>query len=218
MIVTIDGPAGSGKSTTAKELARRLEFRFLDTGAMYRAVALACVMEDVATSHDDKVAEVAENLDLSFDGDRILLQGEDVTDALRSPEVTQSASIVAVNPQVRTAMAEVQRKFAAGQNIVTEGRDQGTVVFPHAGCKFFLTADPRERAARRLKDLEGKGAEVTFDDVYSQLRERDDRDERRQVAPLKPAPDAISIDTSAKTPEEVLDEMEQHVRRRQSAE
>lgn len=216
MIVTIDGPAGSGKSTTAKALARRLGFRFLDTGALYRAVAYACASRKVATSNDDKVAEVARQVSLNSEGDRILFHGEDVTEALRSPEVTQSASIVAVNGGVRDAMAEIQRRYADGHDVVTEGRDQGTVVFPHAECKFFLTADPHARAARRQKDLEQEGSHVTFDDVFSQIQERDTRDENRQVAPLKPADDAVHIDTSSKSPDEVLNEMEQLVRSRQT--
>ena len=218
MIVTIDGPAGSGKSTAARGLAARLGFRFLDTGAMYRAVAFACAKEGVDTADEESVSRVARQMRLDLAGDRVFIDGSDVTAELRSPEIAQAASIVAVIPAVRGAMAELQRKFARGNDLVTEGRDQGTVVFPEAQCKFFLTADPRERAIRRQIDLENKGTILAVDEVLAELRKRDERDKRRLAAPLKPAPDAIQLDTSRMSAAEVLDELERIVHRRQANE
>ena len=215
MIVTIDGPAGSGKSTVAKMLAERLEFRFLDTGAMYRAVAYACQLDEVDLTDTSAVGKLAAEMKIEFEGDQVFLDGKNVTEFLRTPEVTQSASVVAVNATVRHSVTELQRQFATGQNIVTEGRDQGTVVFPDARCKFFLTADPRERAVRRQRDLESQGTVLPFEVVLAQLLERDKRDEQRQLSPLKPSDDAVMIDTSTKTAEAVLMEMERTVRERQ---
>ena len=147
MIITIDGPAGAGKSTVAKALARRLGFRYLDTGSMYRAVALAGWRRDVDWQKPEQLAEVARQVRLEVQGDRILLDGEDVTDAVRTSEITAVTRFSADNPQIRQRLVELQRRVAERDNVITEGRDQGTVVFPHADFKFFLTASPR--AARR---------------------------------------------------------------------
>lgn len=214
MIVTIDGPAGSGKSTAARELARRLGFDFLDTGAMYRGVALACLGRSVDLDDEEAVGEIARHISIVFPGNRVFVDGEDVTEEIRTPEVTQASSVVAANRHVRSELAELQRKAAAGRNIVSEGRDQGTVVFPEAECKFFLTADPAERALRRQRDLAQRGRDVPLDDVVAQLRDRDQRDETRTVAPLRPAADAVRIDTSRMSPEEVLATVERIVRDR----
>ena len=212
MIVTIDGPAGSGKSTAARGLAERLGFRFLDTGAMYRAVGWACVTNDVDANDAARVAAIARDGEVTFDNGRIFWNGEDITDHIRTEEVTHAASVVAINPDVREAMARLQRREAEASNIVTEGRDQGTHVFPNAKCKFFLTADAAKRADRRREDLRAAGKEITADAMQAQLRDRDDRDSQRAVAPLKPADDAIVIDTSAMTVEQMLDELERRVR------
>ncbi|MFW5692610.1 MAG: (d)CMP kinase, partial [Thermoguttaceae bacterium] len=150
MIITIDGPAGAGKSTVAKAVARRLGFRFLDTGAMYRAVALAGLRAGVDWSEPDELARVAEGLHIEVDGERTLLDGEDVTDAVRQSDVTAVTRYAADNPRVRDRLVQLQRELAAGRDVVTEGRDQGTVAFPEAERKFFLTAGPEERARRRL--------------------------------------------------------------------
>ncbi|GAB4144256.1 MAG: (d)CMP kinase [Planctomycetaceae bacterium] len=216
MIVTIDGPAGSGKSTVARMLAQQLGFRFLDTGALYRAAAYACTKYGVDPADQTRAAELLAQVSLEMDDDTIRIDGSDVTDKLRTPEITQSASVVAVNPKVRETITELQRRFAAGDNVVTEGRDQGTVVFPNAECKFFLTANPRERAVRRQRDLKEQGTNLTLDEVISQLRERDERDEQRQVAPLKPAADAVIIDTSGVPVEDVVRKMIDIVRQGQS--
>lgn len=214
MIVTIDGPAGSGKSTAARGLAERLGFRFLDTGAMYRAVACACLQADVPLTDESRVARLAEHLQISFENGRVLLDGTDVTSEIRTVDVTRGASIVAVNAGVRDALARMQRDVADGRNIVTEGRDQGTFVFPDAGCKFFLTASDVVRAMRRRADLQAAGVDITLDEMLAQLRERDRRDEGRQIAPLKPADDAVVLDTSGMNQDDMLDEMERRVRTR----
>ena len=154
MIITIDGPAGAGKSTVARALARRLGFRFLDTGAMYRAVALAGMRRGLDWDVPDDLARLARKLDLKVVGERIfLLDGEDVTEAVRTSEVTAVTRYAADNPEVRAHLVELQRALAGNDNIVTEGRDQGTVAFPDAECKVFLTASPEERARRRWRDL-----------------------------------------------------------------
>lgn len=215
MIVTIDGPAGSGKSTAARELARRLGFRFLDTGAMYRAVAWACLDRRVPLDDAETVAEVARGLRIEFDNDRVLADGRDVTEAIRTPAVTEAASVVATNPQVREALAAKQRAIGRRGDIVTEGRDQGTVVFPDAEVKFFLTAGPEVRARRRQQELAAKGQSVPLAAVLEQIHQRDRRDETRASGPLRPADDAIRVDTSDLSPTEVLDLLERTVRERQ---
>ncbi|MEX0715104.1 MAG: (d)CMP kinase [Planctomycetaceae bacterium] len=212
MIVTIDGPAGSGKSTAARQLAARLGFRFLDTGAMYRAVALECVTRGVPPESEEAVAAIADRVRIELPAERVLVDGRDVTEAIRSPEATAAASYVAVHPEVRRALVRLQREAAAGGNVVSEGRDQGTVVFPDAECKFFLTADAEERARRRWAEFRAQGSEVSFEELLTSIRDRDERDEQRAVAPLKPAADATVIDTSHRTIEEVLAELERVVR------
>lgn len=214
MIVTIDGPAGSGKSTAARGLAARLGFEFLDTGAMYRVVAWKC-LQDGCDLHDQAAcARAAQRVRIAFDHGRVLADGKDVTDAIRTPEVTQAASLVAVNPEVRRTLDELQRQLASGRNVVTEGRDQGTAVFPHAECKFYFTADPKVRARRRQQELAAQGTDVPLEELVQQIRDRDLRDAGREVAPLKCADDAVRIDTSHKTCEETLDLLEEIVRRR----
>lgn len=211
MIVTIDGPAGSGKSTAARGLAERLGFRFLDTGAMYRAVGWACVNADVDPDDASRVAAIARDGEITFDNGRIHWNGEDVSGRIRTEEVTHAASVVALNPAVREALAELQRREAEGKNIVTEGRDQGTFVFPHAECKFYLTANSATRAARRREDLREAGKEISESDMQDRLRDRDDRDTKRAVAPLRPAEDAIEIDTSSMSVDQMLDELQRRV-------
>lgn len=214
MIVTIDGPAGSGKSTAARGLAARLGFRFLDTGAMYRAVTLLCLKRQVDLMDVGAVADVARRVRIHFDDERVFADDEDVTEEIRTSEVTQGTRFVAANTAVRERLADLQRKAAEGSNVVAEGRDQGTVVFPHAECKFFLTASPRERAERRHHDLAKRGELVPVDELLEQQADRDRRDERREVGPLKSAADAILIDTSTLEPQEVLERLERIVRQR----
>jgi cytidylate kinase len=214
MIVTIDGPAGSGKSTAAKGLAARLGFRFLDTGALYRVTAYECLRAGVDANDEAAAVRVADAIDVRFDGDRVFSAGTDVTAEIRTPAVTEAASVVARFADVRQAMDRRQRELAVGQNIVTEGRDQGTVVFPGAQCKFFLVADAEERAARRKREMETQGHSIALDELTVQIKDRDRRDADRPVAPLKAATDAINVETSRLKADEVIDLLEQTVRER----
>lgn len=214
MIVTIDGPAGAGKSSAAKALAARLGFDYLDTGAMFRAVALAAARARIDTTDPHAVRALLARVRLGQAAGRVTLDGEDVTDAIRSPEASAAASRIAVVAEVRTFLAAEQRRIAANRAIVCEGRDQGTAVFPDAGCKFFLTASPEERARRRHRERTARGEAVTLADVLREQAERDARDSSRAVAPLCKADDAIEVDTTGRTPDEVLDRLESEVRRR----
>ncbi len=214
MIITIDGPAGTGKSTAARGLAERLGFEFLDTGAMYRVVALLCLGRGIDPADERAAARLAAGATIEFDRGRTLADGVDVTDRLRTPEVSQAASLVAQVPAVREELVRQKRRLAGDLDIVCEGRDQGTVAFPHAECKFFITADPVERARRRKQELAEAGRVVSLDDLLTEQAARDQRDENRAVAPLKPAPDALRIDTTSLSLDAVLDVLERHVRRK----
>lgn len=205
MIVTIDGPAGSGKSTVARQLANRLGVRFLDTGAMYRAIALAVLNANVDEGNEAEVKALANQVEIQFDEDQLLLNGQDATAEIRRSDVTAISSVVAANPAVRKRLVELQRAVGEAGSLVTEGRDQGSVVFPNAEFKFFLTANLDVRARRRHIELVGKGSNLTLSTVKSQLSQRDDRDETRIHAPLKPADDATQIDTSHYTIAQVVD-------------
>lgn len=214
MIITIDGPAGAGKSTVARGLASRLEFEFLDTGAMYRTVAWACLDQGVDLIDTDAVAKTAQALSLSFEGDSVFCDGQDVTKAIRTAESSEAASIVAAVPAVRNEMVRLQREAAAGRNVVSEGRDQGTIVFPEADCKFFVTADPNERAGRRHAELTAKGQDISLEEVLQQIIDRDERDRTREIAPLIVAENAIEVDTSANKPDEVISQLEATARQK----
>ncbi len=212
MIITIDGPAGTGKSTTAKTLADRLGFEVLDTGAMYRAVALAVIRHRVEPDDEAAIQPLLRETRVQVQGPKVWLNDEDVTELIRDPEVSQAASRVASLPVVRRFLMELQRSAAKGRNIIAEGRDQGTVVFPEAQVKFFLTADPAERAERRRRELAARGVCRSIDDVLAEQNERDRRDSSRDMAPLVPAPDAILIDTTNRSIEEVVALMEEYAR------
>ena len=214
MIVTIDGPAGTGKSTVAKTLASRLGFEFLNTGAMYRAVAYACLQRELDLADVEAVGQVAPKLEIAFTKSRLILDGHDVTEAIHGQEVTLGASVVAANPLVRGCLVALQQAAARGTSLVTEGRDQGTVVFPEAECKFFLTASPVERAKRRQRELQAKGEILPLEDLLSQQALRDERDQTRACSPLQPAEDAILIDTTAMSLEEVTGYLESLVHQR----
>lgn len=222
IVVTIDGPAGAGKSTVAKQLARRLGYRLLDTGAIYRAVALMAHRAGTAWSDAEACAQIARDLDIRYDfvGDKnhVFLGDEDVSAAIRTPDVSQGASQVSAHPPVRTALLELQRRLAAGGGLVVEGRDTGTVVFPSAEAKFFLTATPEERARRRVAELRATGADVDYDKTLAEIAERDQRDASRDVAPMKPADDAVLVDSSTQTIEQVVESLARTVEARASRE
>ena len=214
MIVTIDGPAGAGKTSAARELARRLGFAFLDTGAMYRAVTLAALRRGVDPANAEALAELARRLRIELDGTRVLVDGEDVSHAIRTAEITRLTRYAADNPEVRAHLVALQRQAAAQGNFVTEGRDQGTVAFPHAECKIFLTASPEERARRRQRDLAARGEHCSFEEVLADQNQRDQRDASRPVGPLRQAADAIVVVTDGLSPEEVVEQLERLVRER----
>jgi len=211
MIVAIDGPAGAGKSTIARLLAERLGFAFLDTGAMYRAVALAALRRGLGDGDSGVIAEFTQSLAIDFDGRRTILDGEDVSAAIRTSEVSAAVYLAADNVAVRRRLVELQRQIAAGRNLVTEGRDQGTVAFPGAECKIFLTASPRERARRRYEELLGRGESISFEEVLAQQLDRDQRDATRPVGALVKAADAVEVLTDGLTPEEVVERLERIV-------
>ena len=212
MIVTIDGPAGSGKSTAARGLAERLGFDYIDTGAMYRAVAHSCLAADIDTTDRTSVTERAAELRIGFDGQDVLLDGVNISTALRSPSISEAASRVAQHPGVRAEMVRQQQAMVRERDLVTEGRDQGTEVFPNAECKFFLEASAEVRAVRRQEELLARGVEVPLKETLEQIRQRDHRDRTREISPLRPAEDAIVIDSSELTADGVLDRFEAHVR------
>ncbi len=216
MVITIDGPAASGKSTAARLLAERLGASFLDTGAMYRAVTLAAVEAGVDMNDEDRLVEVLESEEFEFspeDGRMVVfLNGVDVSERIREPEITASARYIASSAKVRAKLVEMQREFAAGQKrIVTEGRDQGTVAFPGADLKFFLTATAEERARRRQLELSEKGRSESIEQISKAIEERDKSDQSRAVGPLRPASDAIVVDTTDMSIEEVVEKLLSYV-------
>ena len=215
MIVAIDGPAGAGKSSVSRSLAQRLGFQFLDTGAMYRTVALAALERGLGDGDEAEVARMSERLQLDFSGDRVLLDGRDVTAEIRTSRVSAAVYLAADNPEVREKMVDLQRKIAGARDTVTEGRDQGTVAFPHAECKIFLTATPQERARRRHAELEARGEEINLEEVLAQNAARDLRDSTRHVGRLVKAEEAVELYTDGMTTEQVIDRLEEIVRQSQ---
>ncbi|KPK40871.1 MAG: cytidylate kinase [Gammaproteobacteria bacterium SG8_47] len=210
-VITIDGPSGSGKGTISRQLAQELSWHFLDSGALYRLVALAAEHHGIALGNEEALVTLAAHLDVEFEvaegqGEpRIVLEGEEVSKALRSETCGNNASRVAVLTGVRQALLERQRAFRQEPGLVADGRDMGSVVFPDADLKIFLTASAEQRAQRRYKQLKDKGMDVNLTRLLAEIAERDDRDSQRAVAPMKPAADAFVIDTSTLTVEEVME-------------
>jgi len=216
--VAIDGPAGAGKSTIARRLAERLGFLYIDTGAMYRAVALWALRLDTGLGDMHRLEQLAKaaKIELEPGGSRVILNGEDITEAIRTQEISDAASKVSVIPGVRRAMVEKQREMSARTSVVMEGRDIGSVVFPDAEIKIFLDADPDVRAGRRLLEILEKGEAADADDIARDIRARDRRDRTRAEAPLVQAPDAVYIDTTALSAGDVEETILKLIRQRTS--
>lgn len=213
-VVAIDGPVGAGKSTVARALARALGFAYVNTGAMYRAVAIAARAAGIDPDGAGREAELTrllERIEIRFDGDRIALDGRDVSAAIGDPAIGDLASRLSTIAAVRARMRELQRAAGRDGGVVMEGRDIGTAIFPDAEAKFFLTADVNVRAARRHAELAAKGAPAAFEDVREQLLERDRRDRERALAPLRPAPDAIEIDSTGSGVDAVVEQMRRRI-------
>lgn len=216
-MVAIDGPAGAGKSTIARRLAEKLGFLYIDSGAMYRAVALWALETGVALSDMHRLEQLASEARIQFqNGAAVVLNGRDVTEAIRAPEIAAAASQVAAVPAVRRILAGRQREMSATSSVVMEGRDIGSVVFPGADVKIFLDADEASRASRRLKDLESVGKPTPAEEVAREMRERDARDRLRAESPLIQAPDAVYVDTSGRSIGDVEEALLKIVRERTS--
>ena len=208
VIITVDGPSGAGKGTLCYALAQKLGFDFLDSGAIYRITALAAVKKSVPLDDEKALAEIGQNLAVQFiphDGEvQVILNGENVGDQIRTAEAGQNASKVAAFPKVRQALLQRQRDFASEKGLIADGRDMGTVVFPEAQIKLFLDASAEERAKRRVKQLQSKGFNANFDEILAEIKERDFRDRNRAVAPLVPAADALLLDSTNLSIDEVI--------------
>lgn len=216
-IITIDGPAGSGKSTVSRMVADKLGLLLLDTGAMYRAVALKAKRMGLDFDDRENLKKMCRELDLRFNRDgektKLYLDGEDISSSIRTPEMDMLSSRVSAQKEVRSAMTDLQRRFAGKGGLVAEGRDMGTVVFPDSNHKFFITASPEVRVERRYKERAGRGESITRQEVERELRKRDHQDETRAIAPLRPAEDAIIIDTSTLNLEQVVERILKKVKK-----
>lgn len=216
LLITIDGPAGAGKTTVSKSLADRLQYKYIDTGALYRGVALEANAKGISPEDDQGLETLCQALELAFvrneKGVRLYSGNTDISDAIRTPDMSMLASAVSARPVVRKALLGIQRKLGAEKAAVFEGRDMGTVVFPDADVKFFLTADLKVRALRRHRELEEKQASQKFEQVEKDMARRDENDSSRALAPLKPAEDAVLIDSTHASIESVIDQMMEHIR------
>lgn len=206
-VITIDGPSGSGKGTISQMLAERLDWPFLDSGALYRVLGVAASRRKVDSEQPQKLKKLTEDLDVTFSKERVYLDGGDVTDTVRTESAGNMASKLAALPEVRKALLARQRAFATEPGLVADGRDMGTVVFPHAQVKFFLTASAQERAIRRYNQLKQKGLDVSLSRLAEEIRERDERDRNRSVAPLKAAAVALEVESTGLSIEEVFEQV-----------
>ena len=213
-IVTLDGPSGSGKGTVGRLLAQVLNFNYLDSGLLYRAVAILVIEKDIALSDVSNIEEIARsvNLEFSSENNKIFLDGIDVSNSIRTEEISIVSSKVAQLKSVRAILHEIQRGYLKGNGLIADGRDMGTVIFPDADLKIFITASPEARAYRRHKELLGRGESVSLRDLERSIASRDRSDSERKISPLVPAVDAVIIDTSNMTVEEVKDEIVKHYR------
>jgi cytidylate kinase len=211
MIIAIDGPAGSGKSTVARLIASRLDFKYIETGSMYRAVAWKAEQLGIDLGDQERIAEVARTIAIEFqpgtDRQKVIVDGKDLTSVLQTETIGRSAAIVAANKVVREVMVAQQQTMGQHGNVVMDGRDIGTVVFPEADKKFFMVANQEERAQRRHDEIKVKHPEVTYEKIYEQLQQRDFEDENRAVSPLVPAKDSIQLDTTNMSIDDVVAQM-----------
>jgi len=217
--VAIDGPAGAGKSSIARAVSEKLGYIYVDTGALYRSVAYYAIKNGVRPDDSEKVIRLLEGLEVSLvykDGQqRVIAAGEDVSDCIRTPEVSMGASAVSAVPEVRSFLFDLQKKIAQENNVIMDGRDIGTVVLPDAQVKIFLTASPEERARRRFAELKDKDSTVTFDDILKDIIKRDENDMNRAVSPLRQAEDAVLVDSSDMTIDEVISCIESMIREKE---
>ncbi|MBM6874059.1 (d)CMP kinase [Fusobacterium mortiferum] len=210
-IVTVDGPAGSGKSTIAKIIAKKYGFTYLDTGAMYRMIALYALENSISLDDTEAVEDMLKNTKLDIIGNQFFLNGKDVSEEIRTPRVSAIVSPVSAIKEVRVKLVDLQREISKGKSVILDGRDIGTVVFPNGDVKIFLVASPEERAKRRLKEYEEKGVEADYESVLASIKERDYLDSTRKESPLKKAEDAHEIDSSTMSIDEVVETISKYI-------
>lgn len=215
IVITVDGPSGAGKGTLCHALADKLGFDFLDSGAIYRILALAALKQQIDFEDETALAELGRRLEVKFvpQGNevQVILDGENVGDQIRTAQAGQDASKIAIYPKVREALLQRQRDFSSEKGLIADGRDMGTIVFPHAQIKFFLDASAEERTKRRVKQLQEKGFNANFDEILAEIKERDFRDRNRPIAPLVPAKDAVILDSTHLSIEDVIQQALEHI-------